>query len=50
MRKEAKVARSGAFQSGDSPDLGIGIAYQLTAKPGDDFTQPVSARDGLRHG
>src|SRR6267378_3314230 len=50
MRKEAKVSGAGAFQGGDSPDLGIGIAYQLPAKPGDDFAQPVSTRDGLRHG
>src|SRR6267154_412386 len=50
VRKEAKVAGAGAFQGGDSPDLGIGIAYQFPAEPGDDLTQPVGTRDGLRHG
>src|SRR5258705_104904 len=50
VRKEAKVAGTGAFQGGDSPDFGIGIADQLPAEPGDDLTQPVSTRDGLRHG
>src|SRR5437899_11350093 len=49
MRKEAKVARAGALQRGDSQNLGIGIAYQLPAKPGDDFTKPISTRNGLRH-
>jgi hypothetical protein len=49
MRKEAKVARAGAFQRGNSQNLGIGIAYQLPAEPGDDFTKPISTRDGLRH-
>src|SRR5437879_7441168 len=49
MRKEAKIARAGAFQRGNSQNLGIGIAYQLPAQPGDDFTKPISPRTGLRH-
>src|SRR3989454_3991627 len=49
MGEKRQVSRTGALQRGHPENLGAGIAYQLPAEPRHDFTEPVSARMGLRH-